>query len=166
MATALPEIEKVFKKFDPITPFNYQFIDEDYARNFRGEERIGKLASFFTVLALFISCMGMVGMVSNVLERRTKEIGIRKVLGASILSLWRILTSEFVLLIFLSGLIALPIAYYFMSGWLENYEYRVDISPWVLILGLMSAILITLFTISFQAIRSARSNPVLALRSE
>lgn len=165
VAAAVPQIEAVFKKYDPVTPFSYRFMDQDYSRKFTGEERIGKLAGFFTILALIISCLGLFGMVTFVAERRTKEIGIRKVLGASVLSLWQMLTKEFIILVTISSVVAIPVAYYYMSNWLNNYEYHVNISAWLFILALLLAIGITLITVSFQAIRAATANPVKSLRS-
>ncbi len=121
---ALSKIEAVFKKYNPSQPFEYKFIDEEYARKFGDEERIGKLASFFAILAILISCLGLFGMASFMAEQRTKEIGVRKVLGASVFNLWRLLSKEFVVLIIISLCIASPIAYYFMHNWLQNYQYR------------------------------------------
>lgn len=166
IAAALPQIETVFKKFDPIKPFDYQFMDESYASEFQAEERIGKLAGFFTILALVISCLGLIGMIAFVAERRTKEIGIRKVLGASILSLWQMLTKEFIILVIIAGVVAIPIAYYYMSNWLDNYEFHVNMSAWLFLSALLAALAITLITVSLQAIKAARSNPVASLRSE
>lgn len=166
LATALPRIESVFKKFDPVKPFDYQFMDESYSTKFEGEERIGKLAGFFTILALIISCLGLIGMIAFVAERRTKEIGIRKVLGASILSVWQMLTKEFIVLVIIAGLVAIPIANYYMSNWLDNYEYHIDMSIWLYLTALFAAVAITLITVSVQAIRAAKMNPVKSLRSE
>ncbi|MEL7117961.1 MAG: ABC transporter permease [Bacteroidota bacterium] len=166
IAAALSKIEPIFKKFDPIRPFDYQFMDEDYLTKFRSEERIGKLAGFFTILAILISCLGLFGMIAFVAERRNKEIGIRKVLGASILSLWRMLTKEFVILVVIASLIAIPIAYYYMSNWLENFKNHITLSAWIFIGALLLAVTITLLTVSFQAIRAAMANPMDSLRSE
>ncbi|MEL7117962.1 MAG: ABC transporter permease [Bacteroidota bacterium] len=166
IAAALPKIEAVFKKYDPVTPFTYRFIDEDYARKFSSAERIGKLAGFFTILAILISCLGLFGMIAFVAERRTKEIGIRKVLGASVLSLWQMLTKEFVVLVVIASIIAIPLAYYYMSNWLNNYEYHINISAWVFVLALVLAVIITLATVSFQAISAAMASPMKSLRSE
>ena len=126
MSTALPGIEAVFKKIIPSVPFDYEFADEDYALKFAAEERIGKLAGFFTILAVFISCLGLFGLASFVAGQRTREVGIRKVLGASTFRLWRLLSNEFVVLVIISLLIAVPVAYYFMHNWLQDYRYRVD----------------------------------------
>ena len=163
---ALRKIESVFKKYNPSQPFEYQFIDEQYARKFENEQRIGKLASFFAFLAIFISCLGLFGMASFVAEQRTKEIGVRKVLGASVFNLWKLLSKEFVLMVLLSCAIAIPVAYYFLGKWLLNYEYRTEISWWIFAVSVTGALMITLLTVSFQAIKAALANPVKSLRTE
>ena len=166
MNQALPKIESVFKKLVPSVPFDYQFVDEDYASKFAAEERIGKLAGFFTILAVFISCLGLFGLASFVAEQRTKEVGIRKVLGASVFGLWRLLSNEFVGLVIISLLIAIPIAYYFMHNWLQDYQYRVSLSWWIFAIAGAVALLITLMTVSFQSLKAAITNPVKSLRTE
>lgn len=163
---ALPKIEVVFQKLIPSAPFEYQFADQEYALKFAQEERIGKLASTFGVLAVLISCLGLFGLASFVAEQRTKEIGIRKVVGASVSQLWRMLSKDFITLVILSFLIACPIAYYSLSNWLENYSYRTEISWWIFMVTGICAVLITLFTVSYQAIKAALMNPVDSLRSE
>ncbi len=163
---ALTKMESVFKKLVPTVPFDYQFVDTDYAQKFAAEERIGTLASFFAALAIFISCLGLFGLASFVAEKRTKEIGIRKVLGATIYNLWKMLTKEFVVLVIVAGLIAAPLAYYFLSSWLQNYEYRTTISWSVFAIAIGGALLITLLTVSFQTIKATLTNPVKSLRSE
>jgi putative ABC transport system permease protein len=166
MSQALPKIEAVMKKLVPKAPFNYQFADEDYAAKFAAEERISRLAGFFAVLAIFISSLGLFGLASFTAERRTKEVGIRKVLGASVLSLWGLLNKEFVGLLMISLVIAIPIAYYTMSHWLESYNYRTEPSVWIFGLSGLGALAITLITVSFQAIKAAVANPVKSLRTE
>ncbi|WPU99928.1 ABC transporter permease [Mucilaginibacter sp. cycad4] len=163
---AIAKIEAVFKQYAPGSPFEYKFTDEEYARKFTNEERIGKLAGFFTLLAIFISCMGLFGMASFMAEQRTKEIGVRKVLGASVFSLWQLMSKEFVLLVSVSLLIAIPIAYYFMQGWLQDYKYRADLSWWIFGLTAIGAIAITLLTVSYQSIKAASMNPVKSLKTE
>jgi ABC-type antimicrobial peptide transport system permease subunit len=163
---SLATIEKFWKKYVPAVPFDYKFIDEEFGNKFRAEERVGKLASYFAVLAIFISCLGLFGMASFVAEQRTKEIGIRKVLGASVVNLWRLLSKEFVLLVILSCVFAAPLAYYFSSSWLENYDYRITIGWQVFVWAAASALLITLITVSFQAIKAAIANPIKSLRTE
>jgi ABC-type antimicrobial peptide transport system permease subunit len=163
---ALSKIEKVFKKYNPDTPFDYRFVDDEYAWKFGNEERIGKLASFFAILAIFISCLGLFGMASFMAERRTKEIGVRKVMGASVFNLWRLLSKDFVILVLISLLIAVPLAYYLMNNWLQNYQYRSDISWWIFAVAGAGILIITLLTVSFQSIKAALMNPVKSLRSE
>ena len=163
---ALSEIETVFKKFNPAQPFEYQFVDEEYAKKFDNEERIGKLATFFAILAIFISCLGIFGLASFIAEQRTKEIGIRKVLGASVTNLWQMLSKDFVILVIISCVISAPIAYYFLQEWLQKYTYRTEISWWIFAVAGVGALIITLLTVSFQAIKAALMNPVKSLRSE
>ena len=163
---ALDKIEAVFKRFDPASPFDYKFTDTEYAKKFAFEERIGKLAGFATILAIFISCMGLFGMASFMAEQRIKEIGIRKVLGASVFSLWRLMSKEFVLLVIIALLVAIPIAIYFMNGWLQQYKYQSGLSWWIFAATALGAILITLLTVSFQSIKTALANPVSSLKTE
>ena len=163
---ALSKIETVFNKYSPSTPFSYTFNDEDYAKKFADEQRIGNLATFFTILAIFISCLGLFGLASFVAEQRKKEIGVRKVLGASVFNLWRMLSKEFALLVIISCFIAIPLAWYYLNSWLQQYDYRTKISFWVFIFSGLGALVITLITVSFQAIKAALANPVDSLRSE
>ena len=163
---SIAKIEAVFKKYIPSAPFDYSFADDEFAAKFANEVRIGKLATFFAALAIFISCLGLFGLASFVAEQRTKEIGIRKVLGASVANLWGMLSKDFVLLVIISCFIAAPLAYYFMSKWLLKYEYRTGISWWVFAASATGALVITILTVSFQAIKAALANPVKSLRSE
>lgn len=163
---ALAKVEQVFKQYNPSSPFDYKFTDEEYARKFSSEERVGKLAGFFTLLAIFISCMGLFGMASFMAEQRTKEIGVRKVLGASVFSLWQLMSKDFIALVCISLMFAIPVAYYFMGGWLQNYKYRADLSWWIFAATAVGAIGITMLTVSYQSIKAALSNPVKSLRSE
>ena len=166
-ATAsLAKIGAVYKKFDPVNPFKYTFADEDFATKFATEERIGTLASFFAGLAVLISCLGLFGLASYVAEQRTKEIGVRKVLGASVANLWGLLSKDFVVLVLISSLIAVPLAWYFMDGWLQKYTYRTELSWWIFAAAGAGALVITLLTVSFQAVKAALMNPVESLRSE
>jgi ABC-type antimicrobial peptide transport system permease subunit len=162
----LGKIETVFKKYNPGAPFDYTFNDEDYAKKFDDQQRLGKLATFFTILAIFISCLGLFGLASFVAEQRKKEIGVRKVLGASTYNLWRLLSKEFALLVIISCFIAIPLAWYYLNNWLHQYDYRTTISFWVFIFSGLGALAITLITVSFQAIKAAVANPVESLRSE
>jgi ABC-type antimicrobial peptide transport system permease subunit len=163
---ALHKIETVFKKYNPGAPFDYTFNDEDYAKKFADEQRIGKLATFFTILAIFISCLGLFGLASFVAEQRKKEIGVRKVLGASVYNLWQMLSKEFALLVIISCFVAIPLAWYYLNGWLKQYDYRTTISFWIFIFSGLGALIITLITVSFQAIKAAIANPVKSLRTE
>ncbi|HVY73191.1 MAG TPA: ABC transporter permease [Puia sp.] len=166
MQTALAKIEPVFKRYDPGAPFQYQFTDEQYAKKFSDEKRIGNLATFFAILAVFISCLGLFGLASFVAEQRTKEIGVRKVLGASVFNLWQMLSKDFVNLVIISCAIAIPIAWYILHQWLQKYPYRTEISWWIFILAGLGAMIITLMTVSYQAVRAALMNPVRSLRTE
>ena len=161
---AVDKIEAVFKKFNPAQPFSYKFVDEEYAQKFRDEERVGKLSGVFAMLAIFISCLGLFGMASFMAEQRTREIGVRKVLGASVWGLWRLLSKDFVVLVIISLLIAIPLAWYYMSNWLQRYEYRTPMSWWIFVLSAVGAMVITLVTVSYQSIKAARANPVKSIR--
>jgi ABC-type antimicrobial peptide transport system permease subunit len=161
---ALSKIEVVFKKYN--APFDYTFNDEAYQKKFAAEERIGNLAAFFTILAIFISCLGLFGLASFVAEQRTKEIGVRKVLGASVLHLWGLLSKDFLLLIVIACLIAIPLSYYFLHEWLKKFDYRVEISFGIFAIAIAGSTVLTLLTISFQTIKTAIANPVKNLRSE
>jgi putative ABC transport system permease protein len=166
VAAALDKIKTIFTKYESSVPFEYKFADEEFEAKFREDERVGKLAGFFTLLAIFISCLGLYGMASYTAEQRTKEIGVRKVLGASVANVWRLLSKDFMILVAVAFLIATPIAYYFMHGWLQNYQYRSELSWWVFAATALGTLLITLITVSFQAIKAAIANPVKSLRSE
>ncbi len=166
-ADALAQVESIYKKFIPAgTPFSYEFADAAYAKKFEAEQRIGRLSSFFAVLAIFISSLGLFGMASFMAEQRVKEIGVRKVLGASVFNLWRLMSKDFVILVAIALVIAVPLAYYFMSGWLERYQYRTQISWWVIAATCLGTLAITLLTVSYQSIKAAMANPVKSLRTE
>ncbi|WP_338868586.1 ABC transporter permease [Spirosoma sp. SC4-14] len=159
-------VESVFKRIVPSAPFDYKFANEEFAAKFSTEERIGKLATFFSLLAIFISCLGLSGLASFVAEQRTKEIGVRKVLGASVLNLWGLLSRDFVILVSIAFVIAIPIAYYALDSWLANYEYRTDLSWWIFGVTGLGALVVTLLTVSVQSIRAALLDPVKSLRTE
>lgn len=163
---ALPKIEAVFKEIVPSALFDYKFIDAEYGFKFSQEEHIGKLATFFALLAILISCLGLFGLASFVAEQRTKEIGIRKVLGASISSLWGMLSKDFVVLVIISCMLAAPIAYYVMNQWLVKYNYHTEISWWIFVVTGAGALGITLLTVSYQAIKAALMNPIKSLKTE
>jgi len=166
MQQALSAVAAVFKKYDADRPFDYRFVDEEYSAKFAAEQRIGNLAAFFTSLAIFISCLGLFGLASFVAERRTKEIGIRRVLGATILNCWSLLSKEFVTLVLLSFLIAVPAAAYYLKTWLQGYEYHTQLSWWIFAAAGLGTLLITLLTVSAQSIKAASMNPVKSLRTE
>lgn len=163
---ALNKIGQVFKKFNPGAPFDYTFNDELYAKKFAAEHQTGTLASFFTILAVLISCLGLFGLASYIAEQRKKEIGVRKVLGASVYNLWQMLSKEFALLVILSCVIAIPLAWFYLSKWLHQYEYHTPVPVWIFIISGLGALAITLITVSFQAIKAALANPVESLRTE
>jgi len=163
---ALARLKPIFEKYDPSLSYMYQFVDEDYAGKFELEMLIGKLAGIFTVLAVVICCLGLFGLTAYVAEQRTKEIGIRKVLGASVSEVLMLLTKDFIILVIISCLLASPIAFYFLQNWLQQYYYRIKIGPGVFIGSAIMSILIAIITISFQSIKAAVANPVTSLRSE
>jgi len=163
---ALNKIAPIFRQFNPDQPFEYRFVDEEYARKFSNEERVGRLAGFFAMLAVGISCLGLFGLMSFVAEQRKKEIGIRKVLGASVFNVWNLLSRDFVILVFISFLISIPLSYYFMHGWLQNYHYRAALSWWIFLAAGAGALAITMAVVSFQAIKAALTNPIRSLRTD
>ncbi len=163
---SLSIIKKTFGTFLPNIPFEYQFTDQQHALKFSAEERIGKLSAIFAVLAIFISCIGLFGMASFMTEKRTKEIGIRKVLGASVISLWQLLSKEFLILVVISCIIALPIAYYGVDKWLQNYSYQTTLDWSLFATAVCGALAITLLTVSFRSVKAANMNPVNSIKSE
>ncbi len=162
----LAVIERVFTAHFPDIPFQYDFVDEKYGEKFAAEERIGTLSGIFTALAILISCLGLFGLTSFVAEQRTKEIGVRKVLGASVFNVWNMLSKDFLKLVVISCFIAIPISYFVMNGWLQDYPYHVILSWWIFALAVVGALAITILTVSFQAIKAANANPVKSLRTE
>lgn len=164
--TALQSVEKTIKRNNPGYPFEYKFVDEQFDQYFKTESLIGKLAGVFAALAIIISCLGLFGLAAFTAERRTKEIGIRKVLGASVGNVTTLLSKDFLILVGISCIIAFPIAWWVMHNWLQDYDYRITINAWIFIAAALLAILIALLTVSFQAIRAALSNPVKSLRTE
>ncbi len=164
--TALDRIENVIKKVNPAYPFEYKFVDDSFAKQFKNENLIGTLAMVFSLLAIVISCLGLFGLAAYTAERRTKEIGIRKVLGASINGLATLLSKDFLKLVAISCVIAFPLAWWAMNNWLTNFEYRIAIDWKIFLVAGVLAIMIALITVSFQAIKAAVANPVKSLRSE
>jgi len=163
---SLATIKPIFEKHNPSLPFDYKFADDEFAKKFEMENKVAKLSGIFAGLTIFISCLGLFGLAAFMAERRTKEIGIRKVLGASVANVWVLLSKEFVLLVIVSCIIASPIAFTLMHNWLQKYDYRIDISVWIFVFAGLIAIVITIATVSFQAIRAALANPVKSLRTE
>ncbi|MFI5154389.1 MAG: ABC transporter permease [Chitinophagales bacterium] len=163
---ALTAVEKVFKQDNPGYPFDYRFVNADFDAQFKTETLIGKLSRVFASLAIIISCLGLFGLAAYMAERRTKEIGIRKVLGASVARITRLLSKDFLQLVIISAIIAFPFSWWAMHQWLQNYAYRIQINWWVFVVAGILALMIAIFTISFQAIRAAVANPVRNLRTE
>ena len=163
---ALEGIEKTFKKYNPESPFSFSFVDADYARKYSNEERVGNLAGLFAILAVFISCLGLFGLASFVAEQRTKEIGIRKVMGATVGNLWKMLSREFVILTLISCCISIPLTSAFMGNWLIQYQYRTTLSWEIFATAIIGTFTLTLLTVSFQALKAAMASPVKSLRSE
>ncbi len=165
-AQNLKNAELIFKKYNSEYPFEYQFIDEEYAKKFEDEKRIGVLAGMFSGLTIIISCLGLFALATYMAENRIKEIGVRKVLGASVASITTLLSKDFLILVIISFFIASPIAWWAMNEWLKEYAYHIEISWWIFILAGTLAVLIALLTVSFQAIKAAVANPVKSLRTE
>jgi ABC-type antimicrobial peptide transport system permease subunit len=163
---AITKLTAIFNKYNPAYPYLYNFVDESYATKFQMETLIGKLAGLFAGLAIFISCLGLFGLAAYMAEQRTKEIGIRKVLGASVSQVWLLLSKEFIALVLISCVIASPVAFYFLQHWLQQYDYRITIAPFVFVTAGIAALIITIITISFQAIKAGLANPVESLRTE
>ena len=143
-----------------------EFLDQEVQKQYETEITLSKIINSFTIMAILISCLGLFGLASFVAEQRKKEIGVRKVLGASVFNLWQMLSKEFALLVSISCLIAIPLAWYYLNNWLQQYDYRTNISLWVFLISGIGALLITLLTVSFQAIKAAIANPVKSLRTE
>jgi putative ABC transport system permease protein len=166
LPVTIASLEKKWNELIPDRPFSYYFLDEFFDRQYRSEERFGKLFLNFAILAIFISCLGLLGLASHSTTQRTKEIGIRKVLGASVSNIVNLLSKDFLGLVGISALIAFPIAWWAMSKWLQDFSYRIGVSWWIFLVAGILATLIALFTISFQAIKAAITNPVKSLRTE
>jgi ABC-type antimicrobial peptide transport system permease subunit len=165
-ADNLKKAEAIFKRYNPEYPFEYNFVDADYARKFADERRTGTLAGLFAGLTIFISCLGLFGLATYTAENRIKEIGVRKVLGASVPGITVLLSRDFLKLVVVSFFIAAPLAWYAMYTWLKGYSYRVEIRWWVFLLAGLLSVLISLLTVGYQAVRAAIANPVKSLRSE
>jgi putative ABC transport system permease protein len=163
---ALAKIETVFKKHNPAYPFTYQFVDDQFNRMFSNEQLISQLSKLFAALAIIISCLGLFGLAAFTAERRTKEIGVRKVLGASVAGVTALLSKDFLKLVVLSCLVAFPLSAWIMNNWLAGFQYRISISWWIFVAAGVTSIMIALITVSFQSIKAALNNPVKSLRTE
>jgi len=164
MSKAINTIKPIFEKYN--SQFDYQFADEAYAKKFNYEELVADLAAIITIIAVFVSCLGLFGLASYMAEQRTKEIGVRKVLGASVPYIWLLLSQDFIGLVLIACTIAAPIAWYLMDNWLNNYEYKINIGFGVFAWVIVASVAITLLTVSFQSIKAAMVNPVKSLRTE
>jgi ABC-type antimicrobial peptide transport system permease subunit len=164
--TALKQIEAYYKKFHPMYPFEFSFLDEDYKALYVSEERIGVLSRYFAGLAIIISCLGLFGLAAFTAQKRQKEIGVRKVIGATVSNIVFMLSKDFLRLVVIALLVAFPVAWWAMSQWLQSFASRTDIGPTVFAVASISILLITFATVSFQAIKAAIANPVKSLRTE
>jgi putative ABC transport system permease protein len=159
-------MESTWKKFNPAFPLEYHFLDDAFEKLYLTENRIGKLFNYFAFLAIFISCLGLVGLASFMAEQRTKEIGIRKVLGASVQGISFLLSKEFSKWVLIANIIALPAAYYAVNQWLQNFAYRTSVGVFIYIASALLALIIALLTVSYQSIKAALTNPITALKYE
>jgi ABC-type antimicrobial peptide transport system permease subunit len=166
MPATLAMIQDTYKKLVPYFPFSYQFMDDINAKNYEAESKWKQIISIASGLFIFISCIGLLGLVMLSIEQRTKEIGIRKVLGAAVSRIMMLISKEFILLILIAFVSATPVGYYFIHKWLQDFAYRINISWWIFPLAGVSVITIALMTLSYQAIKAAIANPVKSLRTE
>ena len=166
ISNALMEMEQIFISINPDSPFEYSFAGDRLERKYIEEKQTGQLATISSIITILISSLGIFAMAAFLAEKKSKEISIRKVLGASISRIWVLLSTEFALLIVIAGVVATPIAYYTMQGWLEDYNYRIDLSWWIFGMAIFIALIITVVTISYQTVKAALVNPVDTLRSE
>ena len=163
---ALASIETIFKKNNPAVPFEYQFVDQEFQKKFLTEELIGKVTNIFAGLAIFICCLGLAGLASFTIEKRIREIGVRKVLGASVQQLLLLISKEFLRLVIIALVIAIPLTWWAMTSWLAKYQYRVVISIWLFVFVGIAMFLLTLIVVSLNTMKAAMSNPVKSLRTE
>jgi putative ABC transport system permease protein len=164
--TIVDELQSRWKSLGTGTPFTYHFLDESFNSMYQAEQQVGRVAIAFAIIAVIIACLGLFGLATYMAEQRTKEIGVRKVLGATVNNIVIMLSRDFLVLIVIATLIAFPVAWWAMYKWLQDFEYRIGVGWWIFIISGLIAILVALFTISFQAIRAAVSNPVKSLRTE
>jgi putative ABC transport system permease protein len=163
---AVEQVEEVWAQFEPENPFVYSFLDQDFDHAFRAEQRLGNVLTVFTGLAILVACMGLLGLVAFVTARRTKEIGIRKVMGASIVQINHLISRDFLRLVLIAFVVATPLSYWVVERWLEQFAYRTEIGIGIFVLSGLSAIFIAWLTISIQSVRAALANPVDSLRDE
>jgi ABC-type antimicrobial peptide transport system permease subunit len=163
---AIAAVGKQYKKYAGDSPFSYHFLDKTFEEQYKSEEHAGTLFNAFAGIAIFISCLGLFGLATYTAQVKTKEIGIRKVLGASVASVVQLISKDFLKLVLIAIVIAVPVAWWAMNKWLEDFAYRIDISWWIFIVAAIIASLIALLTVSFQAVRAATANPVKSLRTE
>jgi putative ABC transport system permease protein len=163
---AIAAVQKIYSQYNPAFPFNYTFLDDSYNEMYKSDERSGTLFSWFAGIAILISCLGLFGLATYTAQVKVKEIGIRKVLGASVANITSMLSMDFLKLVGISIVIATPIAWWAMNKWLQDFVYRINIQWWVFALAGVMALAIAFATISFQAIKAALANPVKSLRSE
>jgi putative ABC transport system permease protein len=159
-------INNVWNKFSPDYPFDYKFMDESYDAMYKSEDKLSSLLWIFTVMAIFVGCLGLFGLAAFSAEQRKKELGIRKVLGASVMAIVTMLSKSFLKPVLIASLIAFPVAWYVMNKWLQEFPYRVNISWWVFAIAGIAALAIAFITVSYQAIKAAISNPIKSLRTE
>jgi len=166
VSETLDFIENTWENFAPGYPFTYSFLDEDFNRLYVNEQRKRKVSVIFSMLAIFISSLGLFGLASFITERRTKEVGVRKVLGATVTNITLLLSKDFVKWVLIANVIAWPIAYFSLNRWLHNFAYRIDIGVWLFVISGISTLVIALLTVSYQSVKAAVANPVESLRSE
>jgi putative ABC transport system permease protein len=162
----LATMKKKWNVFQAESPFSYSFLDDRFNNTYKGEKNIGRIMGIFAGLTIFVACLGLFGLATFTAEQRTKEIGIRKVLGASVTGIVSLLSKDFLKLVFLAFLIASPVAWFFMNKWLQDFAYRITMSWWIFVLAALSALTITIITVCFRAIKAALANPVKSLRAE
>jgi putative ABC transport system permease protein len=166
MASSIAHISNVWKRYAPSFPLDYKFVDETYGKMYSSEEKLSSLLWIFAIMAILVGCMGLFGLAAFSAEQRTKEIGIRKVLGANVFNIMGLLSKNFIVLVAIAAVIAFPVAWWAMNNWLDDFPYRVAISWWIFGIAIIAALLIALITVSFQSIKAATANPVKSLRTE
>ncbi len=165
-ADALSAMDEVMKKYNPAFPFEYEFVDDSFNARFKSEKLVGSLSQIFALLAIIISCLGLFGLSAFTAEQRRKEIGVRKVLGSSVTGIVELLSKDFMRLVLIAILVAIPLAWWGMQNWLESFAYHIEINWWVFAIAGLTAICIALLTVSFQAVKAAVASPVKSLRTE